>query len=123
MLALQGSNRLVLAVTVLLLLTAVAAFPCAASAMSNSDSPVETVAELDEQPAIEFGRVQGTLLDRNPEIGPLVVAIIAGVVSGLIVAAVTNPSTTAAIVQDAVSFVADAYESYGETCVNSPGSC
>lgn len=123
MLALSGSNRLTLALTVLLVLAAVAAFPCAASAMSNTDSTVDAVFEADEQPRTEFTQAQGMLLNRNPEIGPLLAALVVSVVGGLIVAAVTNPSTTASIVQDAVNFVADAYESYGETCVNSPGSC
>jgi len=123
MLALTGSNRLMLAVTVLLVLAAVAAFPCAASAMASTDSVMEAMSEVDAQPRAETAQSPDVFFSRNPEIPPLVVAIISGVVSGLIVAAVTNPSTTAAIVQDAISFVADAYESAGQNCVASHWNC
>lgn len=41
------------------------------------------------------------------------------VAGSLLVAAITHPSTTAAIVQDVIGFVADAYESSGQNCVDS----
>lgn len=89
--------------------------------MSSTGSATSASVEIEERPNAVSTTQAGSLelLDDDPILG----AIVAGVIAGLIVAAVTNPSTTAQIVNDAIDFVADAYESYGETCVNSPGSC
>lgn len=114
------SSKVTLIVTGLLLLAAVAAFPCAASAApSSGPAGIETgTRETDqaEEVTSQFAEL------RLPEFGPLVTILI-GVTIGLIVEAITHPSTTARIAREAISFVAEAYEQYGKQCVGAPNSC
>ena len=109
-----------MALTTLLILAAIAALPCAASAMTATDPAPLVLAEIDDGPeALSVETTSELDLDHFPGLG----IIVAGVISGLIVAAITNPSTTARIIEDVVSHVADAYESQGQRCVESSYTC
>ena len=111
MLTLSKPNKMLAVVTALLIVAAIAAFPCVASAMSHSAQEAENSGLLQE--TTPQAAVAGDLELHRLAADPILGAIIAGVIAGLIVAAITNPSTTAAVVTEAISYVAEHYESAG----------